>query len=226
MKTKFNKDSRNLLISLLLGDGSINKQNAFRLLHGYQQKEYIEWKLSKLSQYGIKHNGLKESISLTGYSVGNKYYYTRLAVIPFIKVLKRVLYRPKKKIANIKLLNRIDSLGLAIWYMDDGHINIRKTKGKVHGFYIRLSVCLPKEEAQVLINYFEKKWGISFYTFKEGKGTFSLCCGTKEGIKFIEIVRKHVEEVPSMMYKISYDLSQRTRRVESSDSKWKDSQVE
>jgi hypothetical protein len=39
-----------------------------------------------------------------------------------------VFYRPTKQIANRKLLNRLDAKGIAIWYMDDGHINIRKTK--------------------------------------------------------------------------------------------------
>ena len=38
---------------------------------------------------------------------------------------------------------------------------------------------------------------------------FSLMCGTKEGIKFIDIVKPYVEEVSSMLYKVSYDLSQR-----------------
>ena len=34
MKTKLNKDSRNLLIALLLGDGTISNNNVFKLLYG------------------------------------------------------------------------------------------------------------------------------------------------------------------------------------------------
>ena len=51
--------------------------------------------------------------------------------------------------------------------------------------------------------------------FHEGrkKDSYSLCCGTKEGIKFINIVKPHVEQVPSMAHKIQYDLSQRTHAV-------------
>ena len=48
---------------------------------------------------------------------------------------------------NRKLLNRLDAKGIAIWYMDDGHINIRKNKdGRSMGFYIKIATCLPKDE--------------------------------------------------------------------------------
>lgn len=209
MKTKFNKESRNLLISMLLGDGTISNNNVFKLSHGYKQKEYLKWKIKLLNDYGIKNNGLKEYISKKGYNVGDVVYYTQLSVIPFIKLLRRIVYKPKKNYSNRKLLNRLNALGVAIWYMDDGHINIRKTNDKIHGFYIKLATCLSKEENQIIIDYFKEVWNVSFYQFKEGKNTYSLCCGTKEGVKFIEIVKPYVTECPSMLYKIQYDLSQR-----------------
>lgn len=213
MKTKFNKDSRNLLISLLLGDGTISNNYVFKLSHGYKQKEYLEWKIKLLNEYGIKNNGLKEYVSNKGYNTGDIVYYSQLSVIPFIKLLRRIIYKPKKNYSNRKLLNRLNALGLAIWYMDDGHINIRKTKDKIHGFYIKIATCLSKQDNQIIIDYFKDVWNISFYQFKEGKETYSLCCGTQEGIKFIEIIKPYVESCPSMLYKIQYDLSQRKNYV-------------
>ena len=211
MKTKINKESRNLMIAILLGDGSISKQNGFRMMHGEKQKEYLQWKINKLHDHGIRTCGMKESICSVGYNVGSTYYYTRLSVIPFVKVLRRVFYKPKKVIANRKMLNRLNALGVAIWFMDDGCINIRKTGDKIHGFYIRIATCLPKDELQVVIDYFKEVWDVSFYAISEGKGTFSLCCGTKEAVKFVDIVRPYVEEVPSMTYKIRYNLEQRVK---------------
>lgn len=211
MKTKINKESRNLLIAILIGDGSISKDNNYRMCHGHAQKEYLQWKINKLHENGIRTCGLKESIGSVGYSVGNIYYYTRVNTIPFIKVLRRVFYKPHKIIANRKMLNRLDALGVAIWYMDDGCLNIRKTQNKIHGFYIRIATCVPKQDLQVIIDYFKEVWGVSFYAISEGKGTYSLCCGTKEGIKFIEIVKPYVSEVPSMCYKLAYNLEQRIR---------------
>jgi hypothetical protein len=216
MKTKFNKESRNLIIGMLLGDGTISNNYVFKLSHGYKQKEYLEWKINLLNKYGIKNNGLKEYISTCGYNLGSIVYYSQMSVIPFMKVLRRVIYKPIKNYANRKILNRLNPLGIAIWYMDDGHINIRKTDDKIHGFYIKIATCLYKEQNQVIIDYFKEVWDISFYQFKEGKpgkNTYSLCCGTQEGVKFIELIKPYVESCPSMIYKIQYDLSQRKNCV-------------
>ena len=215
MKTKITKESRNLLIALLLGDGTISNNNVFKLSHCKEQRDYLEWKIEQLKEAGLRNNGLKEYVIVNGYNIGKKVYYTQLNIIPFIKVLRRVFYKPYKKLGNRKLLNRLDAKGIAIWYMDDGHINYRKTNGKVHGFYIKIATCIPKEELQIIIDYFKEVWDIEFYMFHEGKkeNSYSLCCGTKEGIKFINIVKPYVEQVPSMIHKIQYDLSQRTHAV-------------
>ena len=217
MKTKITKESRNLLIALLLGDGTICSNNVFKLAHAKQQKDYLEWKIKQLNYAGIRNNGLKSYVKTCGYNTGVNVYYTQLNIIPFIKVLRRIFYKPKKVLGNRKLLNRLDARGIAIWYMDDGHINIRKNKdGRPMGFYIKIATCLPKDELQIIIDYFKEVWDVNFYMFHEGKkeDSFSLCCGTKEGLKFINIVKKYVLQVPSMMHKIQYDLSQRRRPLD------------
>ena len=217
MKTKITKESRNLLIALLLGDGTVCSNNVFKLAHAEQQKDYLEWKIKQLNDAGIRNNGLKSYIKTRGYNIGVNVYYTQLNIIPFIKVLRRIFYKPKKVLGNRKLLNRLDARGIAIWYMDDGHINIRKDKdGRPMGFYIKIATCLPKDELQVIIDYFKEVQNINFYMFHEGKkeDSFSLCCGTKEGLKFINIIKKYVLQVPSMAHKIQYDLSQRRRPLD------------
>lgn len=217
MKTKITKESRNLLIALLLGDGTICNNNVFKLAHAKQQKDYLEWKIKQLNDAGIRNNGLKTYVKTCGYNTGVNVYYTQLNIIPFIKVLRRIFYKPKKVLGNRKLLNRLDARGIAIWYMDDGHINIRKDKdGRPMGFYIKIATCLPKNELQIIIDYFKEVWDVNFYMFHEGKkeDSFSLCCGTKEGLKFINIIKKYVLQVPSMVHKIQYDLSQRRRLLD------------
>lgn len=217
MKTKITKKSRNLLIALLLGDGTICNNNVFKLAHAEQQKDYLEWKIKQLNDAGIRNNGLKTYVKTCGYNTGVNVYYTQLNIIPFIKVLRRIFYKPKKVLGNRKLLNRLDARGIAIWYMDDGHIDIRKDKnGRPMGFYIKIATCLPKNELQIIIDYFKEVLDVNFYMFHEGKkeDSFSLCCGTKEGLKFINIIKKYVLQVPSMVHKIQYDLSQRRRPLD------------
>lgn len=216
MKTKITKESRNLLIALLLGDGTISCDNRFKLAHCETQKDYLEWKIKQLNNAGLRNKGLQSYIKSCDYNPDVIVYYTRLNIIPFIKVLRRVFYKEKKILGNRKMLNRLDAKGVAIWYMDDGHINIRKDKdGRPIGFYIKISTCEPKDEVQVIIDYFKEVWDVNFYMFHEGKkeDSYSLCCGTKEGLKFIDIVKKYVSQVPSMMHKITYDLSQRHRSL-------------
>ena len=216
MKSKITKESRNLLIGMLLGDGTISNNNVFKIAHSESQKEYLEWKVKQLKEAGIRNNGIKSYIKIKGYKTGVPVYYTQLNIIPFIKVLRKVFYKEKKILGNRKLLNRLDAKGIAIWYMDDGHINIRKTKdGRPMGFYIKISTCEPKQEVQTIIDFFNEQWDINFYMFHEGKkeDSYSLCCGTKEGLKFIDIVKPYVSQVPSMIHKITYDLSQRKRNL-------------
>lgn len=216
MKSKITKESRNLLIGMLLGDGTISNNNVFKIAHSDSQKDYLEWKVKQLKEAGIRNNGIKSYIKTRGYTTGVPVYYTQLNTIPFIKVLRKVFYKEKKILGNRKLLNRLDAKGIAIWYMDDGHINIRKTKdGRPMGFYIKISTCEPKQEVQTIIDFFKEQWNINFYMFHEGKkeDSYSLCCGTKEGLKFIDIVKPYVSQVPSMIHKITYDLSQRKRNL-------------
>ena len=216
MKSKITKESRNLLIGMLLGDGTISNNNVFKIAHSESQKEYLEWKVKQLKEAGIRNNGIKSYIKIKGYKTGVPVYYTQLNIIPFIKVLRKVFYKEKKILGNRKLLNRLDAKGIAIWYMDDGHINLRKDKdGRPMGFYIKLSICRPKGEVQTIIDFFKEQWNINFYMFHEGKikDSYSLCCGTKEGLKFIEIIKPYVLQVPSMLYKITYDLSQRKKNL-------------
>lgn len=215
MKTKITKESRNLLIGMLLGDGTISNNNVFKIAHSESQKDYLEWKVKQLNECGIRNNGIKSYIKTRGYTIGVPVYYTQLNIIPFIKVLRRVFYKGKKILGNRKLLNRLSSREIAIWYMDDGHINIRMDKGRPCGFYIKISTCEPKEEVQTIIDYFKEVWDIHFYMFHEGKkeDSYSLCCGTKEGLKFIQLVKPYVSQVPSMIHKITYDLTQRHRSL-------------
>lgn len=212
MKTKITKESRNLLIGLLIGDGTISNNNVFKIAHCKEQQDYLEWKIKQLNEAGIRNNGLKWYTSTKGYNIGKQVCYTQLNIITFVKVLRRIVYKPTKKLSR-KLLNRLSAREIAIWYMDDGHINYRKSNGKIHGFYIKIATCLPKEDLQIIIDYFKEVWNIQFYMFHEGKkeDSYSLCCGTKEGIKFINIIKKYVNQIPSMKHKIEYDLSQRVK---------------
>ena len=70
-----------------------------------------------------------------------------------------------------------------------------------------LNTGLQKNENQILIDYFQTKWGIKFNNIKI-KNVYRLCCGTKMARKFLEIIKPYYSEIKCMEYKnnMTYNL--------------------
>ena len=200
---KLSKEQKSLLIGMLIGDGTISNNFVFKLSHSELQREYLEWKVDLLNKYGFKNNGIKEYTSKCGYNIGKNVLYSQISINPTIKALRRTIYTPKKTITR-KLLNWLNPLGLAIWYMDDGCININTSKQRSSIQHtIRIAACEKEETAKIIVDYFREVWDIKFRLFKEGKNTFSIASSTEQDCyKFIKIIKPYVEQVPSLLYKI------------------------
>lgn len=200
---KISKEKKSLLIAMLLGDGTISSNYVFKLSHSEAQREFLEWKVKLLTDYGFKVNGVKEYISKCGYNEGKKVLYSQLSINPTIKALRRSVYTPKKTFTR-RLLNWLDAQGLAIWYMDDGCINVNTSKQRsTIQHTIKIATCVDESTVNIIINYFLEVWNIKFRKFPEGKNTFSIASSSEEDCyKFISIVRPYIEQVPSLLYKI------------------------
>lgn len=200
---KLSKEQKSLLIGLLLGDGTISSNYVFKLSHSEAQREFLEWKIDLLSKFGFKNNGVKEYISTCGYNKGNKVLYSQMSLNPTIKALRRTVYTPKKHITR-RLLNWLTPIGLAIWYMDDGCINVNTSKQRSSIQHtIKIATCVDLDTAQVIIDYFKEVWDVQFRPFKEGKGTYSIASSTESDCAaFIQIIRPYIQQVPSLLYKI------------------------
>lgn len=200
---KLSKEQKSLLIGLLLGDGTISSNYVFKLSHSEAQREFLEWKIDSLNKFGFKNNGVKEYISTCGYNKGNKVLYSQMSLNPTIKALRRTVYTPKKHITR-RLLNWLTPIGLAIWYMDDGCINVNTSKQRSSIQHtIKIATCVDLDTAQVVIDYFKEVWDVQFRPFKEGKGTYSIASSTESDCAaFIQIIRPYIEQVPSLLYKI------------------------
>lgn len=200
---KISKEKKSLLIAMLLGDGTISSNYVFKLSHSEAQREFLEWKVKLLTDHGFKVNGVKEYISKCGYNEGKKVLYSQLSINPTIKALRRSIYTPKKTFTR-KLLNWLDAQGLAIWYMDDGCINVNTSKQRsTIQHTIKIATCVDESTVNMIINYFLEVWNIRFRKFPEGKNTFSIASSSEEDCsKFISIVKPYIEQVPSLLYKI------------------------
>lgn len=209
IQKSLSKEQKRLLVALLIGDGTISSNYVFKLSHSIEQKEYLEWKVSLLNKFGIKNNGIKEYISSCGYNFGKRVLYSQMSLHSTIKALRRSIYIPKKTITR-RLLNWLDELGLAIWYMDDGFININESEQR-HGSVqrnIRISTCVDEQTCNIMIDYFKEKWSVEFRPFLEKSKLYSLATRTNNDTdKFIEIIKPYIEQVPSLLYKIRKSLT-------------------
>lgn len=194
---KFTKESRNAILSTILGDGYLNKSGGGEITHCLTQLDFLRWKVEFLRSVGVKCSEPR-LIDNSGYAGCHAY----INATKWGKVLRRVLYKGGyKNIYNRKLLNRLNAKHIAIWYMDDGGLSKKKKNGIIHGNELFLNTHTTKENNQVIIDYFLEVWGVKFGQVKN-RGHYRLRCGTIEARKFLNIVREYVSQVPSMAHKI------------------------
>jgi hypothetical protein len=205
---KLNKSQKQLLLGLLIGDGTITNHPDFKLTHSGTQEEYLKWKISLIEKENLLHGGLKEYIQKCGYGIGSRVIYVRLKTNPTIKAIRRSVYIPKKTITR-KWLNWFSAREIAIWYMDDGHINVNTSEQRSSIQHtIKIATCVDFETIQVIIEYFKDKWNINFRSFHEGKDTYSIASSSESDcLNFVKIIKPYIEQIPSLLYKIRDDFT-------------------
>lgn len=111
-------DLSSVIIGSILGDGSIRASRSklsaqLRVMHGYKQTSYCQWKRSLFPDEMIGHAGLDY---LNRYSFETKY---------FRQLYQHVQDKKKKPLRTIRkeLCDKIDLFAVAIWYLDDGNFS-------------------------------------------------------------------------------------------------------
>jgi len=194
-----NKEKRAMLIALVLGDGYIYCKKKYNncgisITHSIKQEDYIKYKSELLGEiFDTKPPKLhynNDEFPGVVMTKGNKYF----------RILRKWMYNANKKKISKKILSYLTPKGIAIWYMDDGSLCAKKRKGRIHGSELYISTYISKEENQLIIDYFKDTHDIQFTQVKS-KGKYRLRCGTKQAIKFIELVKPFI--ISQMSYKIA-----------------------
>ena len=196
---------KQIILGGLLGDSSLNRKNrTITFTHSIKQKEYLEWKNSFFNaQIKDALNKWQDKYYPRKYF----YYYFNKGNEALFSFLCRNLYSEKRKKISLKYLYELDSLGLAIWWLDDGNIsNGEKTR------FGKLSThCFNYEEHILLQKYFKERWNINVAIKKEKDKYYFLRLNVTELKKLISIIYIHVCEIPSMIYKIDLPYVYRKR---------------
>lgn len=200
---KLNKSQKSLLLGLLIGDGTITNHPDFKMDHSGDQREFLEWKMKLLDLENLKHSGIKEYIQKVGYNVGCIVVRLRVKTNSTIKAMRRSIYKPNKIITR-NWLDWFTEREIAIWYMDDGCINVNTSKQRANIQHtIKIATCTDLETTKMIIKYFQEKWDIKFRPFPEGKNTYSIASSSEiDCLNFVKIVKPYIEQVPSLLYKI------------------------
>ncbi len=165
------KEQKSILFGIILGDGYLQKTGAknarLRLEHGKLQKEYLLWKVEKISKL---FQGKPKYIERIHPITKRKYCYWRhqSQSTLYLGKLRTIFYPDGKKKIPDDLEKYLTSLTLAVWYMDDGYYYPRDRCS-----YLYLGNVKQKEAenvAQVLLKKFDiitrvkqKKKGYAIY---------------------------------------------------------------
>lgn len=179
-----------VILGTLLGDAWIYKDKRANYFFRFSQsiKEYAIWKanLSNLKYTIFERNRFDKRTGKTYYvcdvlptlDKANKVYYHNM------------FYKPKKEVSQ-EILDKLDSLAIAIWYLDDGNVYY-------NGNNCHISIAVNgfnQESKDRIIKWFKNKYNLNFKCSSKAIRITSR----KECQIFMNIVEKYIPEC--MAYK-------------------------
>ncbi|MFN8491408.1 MAG: hypothetical protein U0350_27670 [Caldilineaceae bacterium] len=198
-----------LILAMLIGDGyAYGRYNKLlEFCHHLPQQGYAEWKMGLLQQY------VHPSTSMFAKKHVPPQVCVRTPYHHKINAAWKKLYQNGRKVITPEVLEKLEDIGVAIWYMDDGNVLWRtKTRHgnpakEVRACGVQLSThSFSKDENELIAEWFLRKYNILFgvYSDHRGKGNF-LRATQKEHInRFFSLVSPYVNMVDCMKYKINY----------------------
>jgi len=194
-------EQEQVILGTVLGDGHIsrfpNRRHSNLLVaHSTKDEDYLRWKHEKLESICSK-----KSVYITnnrGYGLGHKLIWLRTRVHPFLTELRSGFYPNGNKIVPEDELYKLDELGLAVWFMDDGTLSIRNVGSPR---YILSTNGFSLEEHEMMRHYFNDRWNlhpsIVRKNYKDRPTSYFLSFGVKDTRLLGNIIRPHIVDCMS-----------------------------
>ena len=211
-------DRNQVLIGTLLGDAGLvvsspkKKTIRLRIKHKVSNTDYLEWIASYLGTFSEYHfyteTWKTHEYTVLAFRASKKFYYMWKRF--YSGDINKLKGKSGKKVVRQSIVNSIDALAVAVWYMDDGTLDI--IRGDLKS--IQMYACgFTKGEQQLLADRMKKKFNINFsihpMTIRKKNGKvysyYRLITDTvDDALKFIKLVYPYVYQVKSMRYKIGF----------------------
>lgn len=197
---------KQIILGGLLGDSSFNKEeNRVRFSHSEKQKEYLKWKYNFFNKEAVTN--IKSHINKWNNKEYLAYHFDFRNLKSnksedddvFLKFIKKNLYsKSGRKKISMKYLDKLNPLGIAVWWLDDGSLCISKR----NRYGILCTHCFNFEENLLIQKYFKDKWDINVSIKKEKDKYYFLRFNVTALKKLIKIIYPYVTQIPNMIYKI------------------------
>lgn len=181
-----------VVIGTMLGDGYIPRTNGrhtfMRISQCLAQEAYVVWKMEILGPW-MRAGGIRYEV--------NKRWNVQLAACtynhPVFDHYREMFYPDGHKHVSIEILNMLEPLGLAVWFMDDGsYLTGRKCRIHTAGFTM--------DENRLIQTWFQDRWGIECKVGKISGGYPVLTFYADNFSKLSDLIKPHL--LPSMQYKL------------------------
>lgn len=196
-------EQEQVLLGTVLGDGGLYRSNSsygnycLQIGHEYKYKEYLIYKASFFDTFF--------SSLFDCFRVEEDRWVSlfRTVYCSIFTDYANLFYKDGIKMIDTTILNKLDALGIAIWFMDDGYYS-------KNGKHSVLGLCthgFSYEENELIQLWFADRFDIDFKITKANGKYWHLKTGKKSNIdKFMGIVSEYVKNVDVMRYKLKENI--------------------
>jgi hypothetical protein len=205
--TNLPPETQSVVVGCLLGDGYLTPNGSLQVEQCLDQAAYTLWKYQMLQPIAGRLPTLVERYDgRTEKTYRSMRFYTKAV----LKDFRASFYQDRKKVVPNNLGDILDSLAVAVWFMDDGGRGARTPRGLVFntsGFSAEEQVFLKR----ILVDRF----GVHTSIHPRRKG-FQLYVKAESFSRFSELVSPYL--VTSMRYKLPVDPVTTSPRRQRRDS--------
>ena len=199
----FGDDCLGALYGMIIGDGHIysdkrsNGNLRFVATNGEDQIDYLKYKMSMFN-----NDGKIVDAGRSPYSNKKIYHWFLNVDGNLTNKMKDEIYINGRKTITKEAVNRLNDVGLALWYMDDGSLTYRDET--VQSCFVRLNTqALSRDENDLLCEFLNNKYGIECHVRddrkKDGRNYYFIRISASSTKDFLKIVTPYM--CKSMAYK-------------------------